>query len=79
MAFIEQKLTNKHMMSSDEIERMGKALKDEFTFFKDIGNLGVDLALLLEHLTFYRSLEVKTLCQEGVKSDSNKFYMVFSG
>lgn len=79
MAFIEQKLTNKHMMSKEEIEKMGKALKDEFTFFKDISNLGVDLAQLLEHLTFYRSLEVKTLCQEGMNNDSNKFYMVFSG
>ena len=44
-----------------------------------IANLGVDLEKLLEHLTFYRSLEVKTLCQEGMDSDSNQFYMVFSG
>lgn len=62
MQFIEQKLTNKHMMTKDEIEKMGQVLKAEFTFFKDIGNLGVDLTKLLEHLTFYRSLEVKTLC-----------------
>ena len=50
------------MMTKDEIEKMGQVLKAEFTFFKDIGNLGVDLTKLLEHLTFYRSLEVKTLC-----------------
>jgi hypothetical protein len=50
------------MMSDDEIEEMCKALKDEFTFFRDIANLGVELAKLLDHLTFYRSLEVKALC-----------------
>jgi hypothetical protein len=34
---------------------------------------------MLEFMTFMRSLEVKTLCQENINMDSNEFYMVFSG
>ena len=34
---------------------------------------------LIEHLTFFRSLEVKTLCQEGDFTNQEGMYIVFSG
>mgnify|MGYP000400708006 CR=1 FL=1 len=67
------------MMADDTKKVICDKLKQEFIFFKSISNLGVDLGLMLEHMTFFRSLEVKTLCHEGINMDSDEFYMVFSG
>jgi hypothetical protein len=67
------------MMADDTKKVICDKLKQEFIFFKSISNLGVDLGQMLEHMTFFRSLEVKTLCYEGINLDADEFYMVFSG
>ena len=79
MELIEHGLTNKHMLNEDSINNICEKLKQEFQFFKNISNIGVDLKKMLEHMTFFRSLEVKTLCYEGINLDVGEFYMVFSG
>lgn len=54
-------------------------MKAEFQFFKDLSKIGVDLISMMQHLSFMRSLEVKTLCHEGYNQDSGQVYIVFSG
>jgi hypothetical protein len=70
MEFIEYSLSNKSMMTKASEEKCIEYLKTEFQFFKDLSKIGADLQQMMQHLHFMRSLEVKTLCTEGMKTDS---------
>ena len=61
LEFIEYSLTNKTMMTKDLEEQCIEYLKQEFQFFKDLSKVGVDIKNMMKHLSFMRSLEVKTL------------------
>ena len=76
---IEQFLTDKHMLNDERKEQLSEYLRNEFQFFRDISNIGVNMKAMIEHLTFMRSLEVKTLCQEGDFTNTEGIYIVFSG
>lgn len=41
--------------------------------------MGVDLKKMMNHLSFMRSLEVKTLFSEGTHFSLDQMYIVFSG
>ena len=77
--FIEYSLTNKTMMTQDLEEQCIEYLKQEFQFFKDLSKVGVDIKKMMQYLSFMRSLEVKTLFQEGTFFSLDQMYIVFSG
>ena len=61
MELIEKALTNRHLMNEQQINEVERAMKIEFTFFKDLSAVGVDIKKLMDHVRFMRSLDVKTI------------------
>ena len=66
-------------MDEQQLKDCEHALRHEFQFFKDLCVVGVDILKLMDHMRFMRSLDVKTMCQEGELQEEANVYIIFSG
>ena len=76
---IETALGNRQFLDAEGRGKLDEQLREEFEFFKVLNRAGVKFDDFLPHLSFMRSLEVRSLCKEGAFLNRDEIYIVFQG